>query len=137
MNLFHSLAERFLLLSQSLLLLAECFLLFAEFFLGRPEFLGAIDRGLVANDVGLLVALEPDEISRNLLSELLDMTRIFTGARHGERIGVAGNNHEALFVVITEGVRVAMFVRLSRPGGHWGNRRNGPTGAIGATGPIL
>jgi len=77
MNLFHLFAERFLLFSQSFLLLAQFFLFLAEFLLRSPQFAGAIDGRLVANDVRLLVALEPDEVAGNRLSQFLDMAGIF------------------------------------------------------------
>jgi hypothetical protein len=52
-----------LLLPQILLLFCVRLLCLAEILLRLPELLRAIDGGLVANDVGLFVALEPDEIT--------------------------------------------------------------------------
>ncbi len=77
MNLSHSFAQRLLLLSQSLLLFAECFLFLSEFLLRKPELADAIDRSLVANDVGFLVALEPDEIALNLFSKFFGVVSVF------------------------------------------------------------
>jgi hypothetical protein len=77
LNLLHSGAEFLLLLSQRLLLLAKLLLFPSELLLRRPQLSRPIDRGLIANDVGLLVALKPDEVARDLLSKFLDMAGIF------------------------------------------------------------
>jgi len=106
-NLLHFCAEFLLLFSEGLLLLAECFLFLTELLLWLPEFLGAVDGGLVANDVGLFVALEPDEVTGDLFPEVLDMVGIFGRAGHGEGVGFAGDDYEALFVVVAVVIRKA------------------------------
>src|SRR4029077_8711614 len=109
-DFLHLRAERFLLLAKSFLLLAELFLLLAEFLLGSPEFASAIDGGLVADNVGLLVNLKPDEVAGDALAKFLDMASVGGGARHGEGIGLAGDDDEALVVVVSVGISVVVGV---------------------------
>src|SRR5579863_3133931 len=95
---------------QGFLLPAKFFLFLAEFLLRRPEFPDLIRRSLVANDVGLFIALEPDEIARDGFPELLDVVGIVHRARHGKGVGLAGDDDEALLVVIAVGIRKAAAV---------------------------
>ena len=107
-NLLHLCAEFLLLFAQSFLLFSERFLFFAKLLLRLPELPGAVDGGLVANDVGFFVALEPDEVAGDLLPEFLDMVGVFRRAGHGEGVGLAGDDDEALFVVVAVVIRKAV-----------------------------
>ena len=59
--------ELFLLGAELLLLFTERLLLPSEFLLRREKGLGSLDRGLVADNVFLMVAAEPDVGALNLV----------------------------------------------------------------------
>src|SRR5262249_13504814 len=97
--------------AQRFLLFSELFLFPAEFLLWGPELPSALDCRLIANDVRLLVALEPDKVARNLFPQLLDVPRIFGCARHRERIRFARGDHETLFIIEAIAVPGTMIPR--------------------------
>src|SRR5580692_6418117 len=106
-NLFHLCAQLFLLFAQS-------FLFLAEFLLRGPELAGAINRGLVANDVGFFVPFEPEEVAGDRFLEFLNVLGIFGRAGQGEGIGFAGGDDEALTVVVAVGIGEAAAMRRVR-----------------------
>src|ERR1035441_9347701 len=74
------------------------------------QFAGAVDGGLVANDVRLLVDLEPDEVAGDAFAQFLDVAGVSGGTRHGEGVGLAGDDDEALVVVVAVSVGITVSV---------------------------
>ena len=109
-------------------------LLLSKFLLRSPECFGTIDSGLVADDVGLLITLEPDEISWDLFLKALDMMDVLRRSRHGEGVGFARDDNETVLVVVA--VRVRIFLSRGVGLGRQCVRRTGATGTtteLGAT----
>src|ERR1700726_3328756 len=134
-HLLHLCAELLLPLAQRFLLLAEFFLSLAELLLRSPELIGTVNGGLVANDVGLFVALKPDKIAGNIFPESLDMVSIFGRARHDEGIGLARDDDETLFIVESVVIgKAAMRGRCWRRRNSLGDRTNGQCWSYGSHG---